>query len=51
MTQACKKEKEINQKKLDSMRKLIDLGIKSLYNDLYNNLSIGYNILAEYYKN
>lgn len=45
------KEKEVNQKKLDSMHKLIDLGIKSLYNDLYNNLSVGYNILAEYYKN
>ena len=44
------KEKEINQKRIDNMQKLIDLGVKSLYNDLYNNLSVAYNVLAEYYK-
>lgn len=45
------KEKEINQKKIDNMQKLIELGIKSLNYDLYNNLSVAYNVFDEYYKN
>lgn len=45
-----KEEKDINQKKIDSMHKLIDTGIRSLFDDLYNNLSVGYDIMSEYYK-
>lgn len=44
------KENEINQKKLDETYKLVELGIKSLHIDLYNNLSVAYNVLEEYYR-